>query len=190
MDLSGTEGASEHKGKYWTFNIEGEGIKFFLNDPDDEFLEALIEYTINVNLRIEPDASISLDERDFTPYMSPWRFSDPSVGYDGAQITLVRHSYDVTDVEYQEPFLEKYGETIAASIILLVIGAVLNVGYKKRREPSSDENSNYQGTDEWGGEQQVLEARRIDELNNGEQTKEAHEPDEPQGTVEWEDSEA
>jgi len=188
--------AADNRGQYWSFNVEGEGVKLISPDPDDEFHEALIEYTIAVQLTIEPDARISLDERDFAPYMSPWRFGEPSDEYVDGRITLVRFEYDVTDVEYQQPFLEEYGTTIAASLILLFIGLVIGYYHVKRPEDEigspaddfSDGSADHEGrgttedstTDgEWNEEN--------DELKNAKETGGPDDPDEFAESVEWED---
>ncbi len=132
-EVSLTEGsAADNKGKFWYFNVEGDGVKVPFPNPEDEFNEALIEYTIGVELTIMPDAMISLSEKDYSPDMSPWRFGEPTDGYTDARITLERHEYDVSDVEYQEPFFEAYGSAVAGTLILLVVGMVVGYGLMKR----------------------------------------------------------
>ena len=235
-----TEGlASENRGKFWTFNVRGEGIKIPTPNPEDEFTEALIEYTIGVELVIEPDARISLDEREFTPYKSPWRFGEPSEGYNTAEITLVKYEYDITDVEYQEPFLDRYGSSLAGIFIFLVIGMVILYGMMNRQQAEGldgDDEHDHSGDpdfhggrggtpthfdysneisgggsaagigdgggDSGGGNGDGRSGGRNngsdgssydysnDAINNGDDTGGADDPEEFDGTVEWEDPEA
>ena len=205
----GSPGASS-KGKFWNFNVQGEGIKIPFPDPEDEFNEALIEYTIGVQLTIEPDAKISLDKREFTSDMSPWRFDEPSDYHTGARVTLERHTYDVSDVEYQEPFFEKHRTTISVSLILLFLGLVLGYGIMKHGlllktdDQAADPGEIDERTGEqWGASGDPDEVKwepgghdsasdevfptGSDALKNRERTDIPDDPDSFDGEVEWED---
>jgi len=196
--------AADNKDKFWIFNIEGEGIKVLTPNPEDEFLEALIEYAVNVALKIEPNALVSLNEREFTPDMSPWQFGEPSASYNGAVITLERHEYDVSDVEYQEPFLDKHGTTIAVSLIILVFGLIFAYGYMKRLNEQGfegmEESDQGHGSEDdgvvkglafggWRSESGAEGFNESDALKNGEQTERPDEQQQFLGNVEWEDPE-
>ena len=142
---------------------------------------------------IEPDARISLDEREYTSDMSPWRFGEPTDSYTGAQITLERNAYDVSDVEYQEPFFEKYRTTISASLILLILGIILGYGLMKREliprrgGPSADQPEPWGERREHESPSNDVFPTESDELKNPEQTEIPDDPDSFDGTVEWED---
>lgn len=205
--------ALENKGKHWSFNVEGQGIKVPTPNPEDEFTEALIEYTIGVTLIIEPEATISLDEREFTPYMSPWRFGAPSDGYTTAEVSLTKFQYDISDVEYTEPFLERYGPTLAALFIVLAFGLVLGYGIMKRQlgpiDGEGDGNrddghldhvhGNEEGSNEEGSWESDSDTdtdasdtggdQTGDALKNGDDSPGPDDPEEFEGTVEWEDPE-
>ncbi len=140
VDLSSDE-MDQYKGKYWTFNVEGEGIKVPLPDPEDEFHEALIEYTIILTLRLNSSGEMILGEREYSVDTSPWRFGEPSEGYSGAEVAIERNVFDVSDVEYQEAFFEEHKEAIAASIIILAIAGVIGYGFIRRRAQPEFEGS-------------------------------------------------
>ncbi len=124
--------AADHKGKYWTFNVMGQGIKIPLPNPEDEFQEALIEYTVDLTLSLDPAAQVTFDETGFAKDNSPWLFAEPSDSYAGAEVTLKKNVFDVSDVEYQESFFEEYRVMIAGSVIILLIGIVIGFGLMVR----------------------------------------------------------
>ncbi len=120
--------AEANTGKFWTFNVDGMGMKAFPKNQDDEFHEALIEYTVELSLKLMPDAEVTLDETDYKVDTSPWRFAPPSNDYAGGEITLRKQAFDVSGAEYKdESFLgEVDGGVFLVSV--LIVGALCLVG--------------------------------------------------------------
>ncbi len=116
------KGAAENRGKYWTFNVIGEGIKFPITNQDDEFHEALIEYTVELKLRISPSSDVSLDETDYRTDTSPWRFSKRSDQYDDTEITIKRNVFRLSDSdEDDESFFEEQRIPIMMSVFVILL---------------------------------------------------------------------
>jgi len=124
VDLT-VEPAANHKGSYWAFNVEGDGIKVPYTGQDDEFHEALIEYTIGLFLTFEPEAEYTFDETEYPVDTSPWRFGERSASYDGVTLSLERNVYEISEVEKEETFVEKNSGSITAGIIILLVGLVI-----------------------------------------------------------------
>ena len=131
--------APDHRGRYWTFNVEGEGLKFAPRNQDDEFHEALIEYNVELSLRMEPSTNIILDATEYATETSPWRFGESSSDFSGGTITLKKNVFDVSEAEYKEDdgnFLEDLDMDYVPSLLLLTVGLGAAAAYLffKRRD--------------------------------------------------------
>ena len=126
LDLT-EEQFREHKGNYWTFNVEGDGIKVPISGMDDEFHEATIEYTIGLSLTFGPGAEITFDETDYLVDASPWRFGHPSTGYDDSTITLQKNVFRISDVQKEDSFFEEHGSSIAIGLIVFLAGLICGI---------------------------------------------------------------
>jgi len=135
VDLRSGEPA-QYKGRYWVFNIEGEGIKAAPKNENDEFLEALIEYRIELTLYLNPSSQITLDTTNYTTDTSPWRFGEPSSSYKGGSVILKKNVFNLSNIEYHEEgrFLnEKEIGIVAFLIFASVLSAVAFAGFKKKK---------------------------------------------------------
>ena len=120
VDLTATN-VQDYKGSYWTFNVEGDGIKIPYTNQDDEFHEATIEYTIELQLTLEPNARITLDETDYLTDSSPYRFGEPSIAHEDGMITLEKDMFKLSEVEKEESYFDQHSESISASIVVLIL---------------------------------------------------------------------
>jgi len=109
------------KGSYWTFNVEGDGIKATFTNQDDEFHEALIEYTIGLTLILDESTEVTLDETDYLVDSSPWCFGNPSPSYDDTEITLQRNVFILSEKDSDDSFIEENSQSIMTGIILLIV---------------------------------------------------------------------
>ncbi len=96
-ELNLSSGApAEHKGKYWTFGVTGNGFKLLPDQPDDEFMEATIEFTIDLNLDMDMSGGeVIVDGSYLYSDMSPFRHGEPTPGYDGGVLVIERNSFDL-----------------------------------------------------------------------------------------------
>jgi len=118
--------APGERGRYWTFNVEGEGLKFALRNQDDEFHEALIEYNVELSLRMESSTHVIIDVTEYATETSPWRFGESSSDFSGVTITLERNVFDVSEAEYKEDdddFLKDLDENYLFPLAVIGLGA-------------------------------------------------------------------
>jgi len=152
VDLT-QEQLQQYKGDFWTFNVDGDGIKVLISGTNSEFHEATIEYTIGLTLTFEQGADVTFDETDYKVDASPWRFGEPSSGYNGdGTLTLEKNVFMISDVENKESFIEEHGGSIAIGMILFLIGVICGIfllftrmGKEKEEGEEGEEDGNGEG---------------------------------------------
>ena len=111
-------------------------MKFFPTKTDDEFHEALIEYNVELILRMEASVHVVLDATEHGTETSPWRFGEPTSDFSGTTITLEKNVFDVSDAEYKKDGDDFFGDvdrTYLSALILAALGATAAYLFFTRR---------------------------------------------------------
>jgi len=143
LDLADDTAAGQHKGKYWTFGITGNGFQFLPDQPDDEFLEATIEFGIELTLDMDMSGGeVVIDGSHLYSDMSPFRHGEPSPGYDGGELSIERDSFDLGRAEKDDGDFPVLYAVIAgaAAVGVMVLWLVFGGGLVllKRRPGKKD----------------------------------------------------
>lgn len=142
IELTGELG--NQRGKLWNFNIDGSGVKVknpdFYNLGNNEFNEAIIHYTVSLQLIFDTADDVIIEFSDLHATIAQFEFGEPTSDYQGGSISMLSYYYDLNEIKEEDVVVkEKSREDkgwlyalIALLIALAMIGLTYYIWRRKR----------------------------------------------------------
>lgn len=130
LDLS----SNSDKGKLWIFNVYGEGWR--VADPEYEWFEALIEYTVDIEIILDTssDSLIEINYEQWGTSTAEIHFGEPSEEYDTkSEIHLYKTGYNLCNYWKPETSTSDKKNNIIFSILSIAVICIVGIIYIKKK---------------------------------------------------------